>query len=182
VTGAGPGTVTFAPGVYVLLGGATNKASVSLYIETGATVVGEGVLFYLTGSDYDPVTGQPDVGDGNRLGTDPNSGTTFGGAWLSAGELRLAPYADASGPLDGLLIYQRRWNTSPLALLGSSAQDTVSGTLYARWAPCTLAGPGAYQSPIVVGSLHVIPAGQYTIVAIGIAARAGKARQVFLVE
>src|SRR5262249_39985373 len=48
IAGGGPGTVTFSPGIYVLVGG----KSVTLNITTGATVTGNGVMFYNTGSDY----------------------------------------------------------------------------------------------------------------------------------
>ena len=58
ITGAGPGTVIFQPGVYVFQGG--NSAGHALWIDTAGTMVADGVLFYNTGSSYNPTTGMPD--------------------------------------------------------------------------------------------------------------------------
>src|SRR5690606_34100503 len=69
ISGEGPGTVIFHPGIYVLLGGQGDPAY-ALRLETGAAVTGEGVLFYNTGSNYDWGTGLPDADDGNARGGD----------------------------------------------------------------------------------------------------------------
>src|SRR5262249_30891556 len=73
VTGAG--SVAFQPGIYVLQGGSPAGHALNITVP-GGTVTGAGVMFYNTGSTYDPATGAPDRNDGNELGAEP--ATSFG--------------------------------------------------------------------------------------------------------
>ena len=181
IGGAGPGTVTFSPGGYVLLGG--NAAGHALQINTGATVQAAGVLFYNTGSDFDASAGSPDSGDGNTLGTDGNPSNTFGDVSISAGQLTLTPLNDAESPFFGMTFYQRRWNTRPVSVTSNSTQDQIAGTIYARWANFSLtAGPLSCTGQFLAGRVSFTGTQPNTTITINPGNQQGKACQVFLVE
>jgi Flp pilus assembly protein TadG len=177
VTGDGPGTVTFNPGIYVLLGG----QPYALQIATGAAVVGNDVLFYNTGSDYDVTTGLPDANDGDALGIDSTSGNTFGAISIQAGSLSLGPLNDPASQFNNLAIYQRRWNPQAVVVKTAAAADGIAGGVYARWAKVTLSGPGTYNGQVVAGALSLLPQASG-----GMTCNRGpklpKAMQVYLVE
>jgi hypothetical protein len=176
VTGAG--NVTFQPGIYVLKGGNTNGTALNLSI-TG-TVTGTGVIFYNTGSTYDPATGNPDRNDGNVLGTDATA--TFGDVTINTGGLNLTPLAGASSPLAGFVVYQRRWNTKPIIFYHSTSNDTLVGTVYARWAKLTVVNPGTFTTQFVVGSFVASNPTSGGFVTINPSPIKGQAKLVFLVE
>ncbi|MCE9567559.1 MAG: hypothetical protein K8U57_36630 [Planctomycetes bacterium] len=174
VTG-GPGTVTFQAGIYVLRGGHAGHA---LNLSTTGTIVGTGVMFYNTGSNYAATTGGPDKSDGNQLGTDMS--VTFGDINIDAGNLNLTSLTGSESPFAGYLIYQRRWNTKPIVLKRNASGDTISGTAYARWAQLTAVGPGIFQSQFVVGKF--VATGASGSVGLVVPTLAGKAQVVYLVE
>ncbi len=178
ITGTGSGTITFQPGVYVLLGG-QNPA---LQIATSAPVQGAGVLFYNTGSDYIATTGLPDSLDGNLRPGAPPSGTTFGGISIHAGSLSLSALSDPSSPFNGLLLFKRRANVSPISIQGANASDAVQGTLYARWGNLSLAGPGNYQAQFVAGSLAITAPANASDLTIRRGTCLARGAQVYLVE
>ena len=178
VTGTGPGSVTFQPGIYVLAGG--NQAGRALHVQTGGTVSGAGVMFYNTGSTYDPATGGPDAADGDSLGTDPAA--TFGTVTVSPSALSITPNETAGNPFAGMLIYQRRWNTRPLELYHNGGDDTIRGTVYAKWARLTVHGPGTLHNQYVVGSFVATTPNQNGKMYIDPPATRGKAKLVYLVE
>jgi hypothetical protein len=178
VIGAGTGTVTFQPGVYILTGG--NASGHALHIDTAATVQAAGVLFYNTGSNYDPSQGTPDSADTD---TSLDPGASFGDVFLSAGRLLLTPWSDPSSPFDGLAYYQRRANPAAVTIQSNSPQDILAGTLYAPRAALTVkAGPAPLQVQLIAGSLQI--QGQPTGAAVLFAApsQVARANQVFLVE
>lgn len=183
VTGPGPGSVTFEPGIYVLRGG--NALGQALHVETEGTVTGSGVMFYNTGSTYDPVTGGPDAADGNDLGTEPL--TAFGTLTLNAEVLRIGPVTDPGSPFKAMLLYQRRWNTRPMHVYHNStgngiAGDELDGTIYAKWAHLTVHGPGTLRNQYVVGSLTVTAPAARDKMTIDPPATRAKAKLVYLVE
>src|SRR5439155_21337863 len=106
------GNALFNPGIYVLTGGKTNVLKIN-----GGTVTGNGVLFYNTGSDYNPADGSPDVYDGSTLGS---TSASFGSIAINGGTVTLAPLSDSGSPFDKMLVYQRRWNTSDISIGGNS--------------------------------------------------------------
>ena len=96
------GTVTFQPGIYVIRGG-----SLTL---TGGNISGQGVMFYLTGTDYNALYGTPDNADGENT---PSNASTMGGVTIST-RVNLTGFNNSSSPFNGMLIHSRRFNTNPL--------------------------------------------------------------------
>jgi hypothetical protein len=170
------GTVTFNPGIYVF---SPPKNTTNTFKLTGGTVSGNGVMFYNTGSDYNPATGAPDSSDGNST-PNPPKGTNFGSFQITGGTVNFVPLVDASSPFNGILFYQRRWNTSATTVAGSSDNLNLQGTLYAKWANFALSGQGSYQAQFLVGSMSLGGNATVTINATG--KNVGKANLVFLVE
>ena len=183
ISGTGT-TVTFNPGIYVIKGG-----SLTL---TGGNVTGNGVMFYVTGKDYNPTTGAPDISDPrdpmNQL-PPGNPGSNFGDVTINAA-MHFSPI-DTTNPLyhyanpdinnfNGMLFYQRRADKAPVRIEGNSAAGNLTGTIYAKWAPFDIAGQGIYSAQFVVGSMKVTGNGVVTVNYIG--RQLGKAPQVFLVE
>jgi Flp pilus assembly protein TadG len=150
ITGAGPGTVTFQPGMYVFQGG--NSAGHALWIDTGGTIMASGVLFYSTAGSYDPTTGKPDINDGNTLGTE--SGAVFGSVQIMAGSLTLTGLTGSSS-LQGMVYFQRRWNTQAVSIYSGTSSTQIAGTLYARWARASLSMSGNWQGQIVAGCASI---------------------------
>src|SRR5207248_8667132 len=77
--GISGGQVYFVPGIYVI------KTTGSHSLDFNSAVVNaQGVMFYSTGSDYDPVSGGPDSNDKNNTPVSNNT-TNFGDISISAG-------------------------------------------------------------------------------------------------
>jgi hypothetical protein len=127
------GNVTFQPGIYVIRGG-----SLTL---TGGNISGQGVMFYLTGTDYSALYGTPDNADGENT---PSSASTMGGVTIST-RVNLTGYGDTSSPFSGLLIHSRRFNTNPIIIASPQTSNTLNGTVYSKWGPLTLSGSGVYN-------------------------------------
>lgn len=178
ITGVGPGTVTFQPGIYVLQGG--NAAGHALSINTGGTIVADGVLFYNTGTSFDVTTGVPDCNDSNTLGMEP--GATFGSVQIKAANITLTGLADTSNLLQGMVYYQRRWNTQSVSICSGTSSTTISGTIYARWAPVSLTMSGNWQGQVAVGSLQMNGLTMNNAVSMSRGTTYAKSPQVFLVE
>jgi hypothetical protein len=165
--------VNFAPGIYVFTGGSNPALNI-----TGGAVTGTGVMFYNSGSDYNPTSGTPDVNDGGTLGT---TNATFGSISFSGSStVTLTPLSDSGSPFNNLLIYQRRWNNSSISIGGNSTRLSLSGTTYAKWASLSISGPGSYTAQFLVGDMTVSGGGTVTIQAAG--RNFGRANLVFLVE
>lgn len=164
------GKAIFQPGIYIIRGG-------DLTI-TDQDVTAFGVMFYITGSDYNVSTGWPDAGDMENR-PPATSTTTFGSVTINAG-LNFSGYDQVGSPFDGMLFYQRRWNTRTFDIQGNSYAGNLAGTIYSKWAGVKVAGQGTYGSQFVVKSLDVAGTGNVTI------DYANKslvsANQVFLVE
>jgi Flp pilus assembly protein TadG len=180
VTGTGPGSVTFSPGIYVI-GPQFGGGGQTLNITTGSgvTVAGSGVMFYNTGSDYTAATGSPDSGDGGNSPSPPAS-TNFGSVNISGQSVNLQAATSTGGPFDGLLFYQRRWNTQPVSIQGNGGSTSLGGTFYAKWANFQLTGTGTYNAQFLSGRTNVTGGANLTINSAG--SRLGKANEVFLVE
>src|SRR6266852_825603 len=142
---------SFPAGIYVVKGG-------NFKITGNSNVTGNGVMFYITGSNYDPTTGSPDSSDGGS--SPPTSGnpsfgaiTINGNVGKNAGTVNLTGLNDSTSPFNGMLFYQRRWNTQGADINGGSDVTQLNGTIYAKWAQFKLDGSGVYNSQFLVGSL-----------------------------
>jgi Flp pilus assembly protein TadG len=192
ITIQGGSTVTLQNGIYVLRGdqGGGNAGWLTM---TGGTMQdnGAGVLFYFTGYDstannrYDPVSGAPDSNDANLLPGAPGT-TSFGSMSITGSStVNISPLT--TGPFAGMVLYQRRWNTTGVTIGGNSTNINFAGfngqqpaTLYAKWAPFTLAGSGSYNAQFLVGTMTINGGAAVTINATG--KNKGKGNLVFLVE
>jgi hypothetical protein len=116
------------PGIYIIEGG-------GLTVTGNASLSGQNVLIYNTGSDY------------------PNSGGNFGGITLS-GNGTFSLTAPTSGPYAGVAIFQSRANTRALSFSGN-AMSGISGIIYAPTALLSFSGNSQLQSPLDVGMLNL---------------------------
>ena len=181
------GSVNLSPGVYIL-----SPANSPAYVldVTGGTVTGAGVMFYNTGGDFIASTGYPDYGDAGLYTTGP-SGTNappstpgfqadFAGIRLDGGtnaNITLSALSESGDSFSGMLIFQRRANMQAIELTGGNL--SLSGTIYAVWAPLQFSGGGTYQAQFIVGSMQLSGNNTLTLSNSG---SFGKANQVFLVE
>ena len=131
------GTVTFQPGIYVIRGG-----SLTL---TGGNISGQGVMFYLTGTDYSALYGTPDNADGENT---PSNASPMGSVTIST-TVNLTGYNSSSSPFHGMLIHTRRFNTNPIIMSSPQGNGTLTGTVYSKWGPLTLSGRGVYNLQFV---------------------------------
>jgi hypothetical protein len=181
------GTVTFNPGVYVLSPSTETARAVDL---TGGTITGVGVMFYNTGGDFVPSTGYPDYDDAGLYDPGPSgmnappSEQGFQGNFAiinidssNASAISLSASSIDGDPFRGMLIYQRRANTQPITITGGNL--SLTGTLYAKWAPLNLSGGGSYRAQFITGSVRL--SGPPTIT-LSPGGPFGRADRVFLVE
>jgi Flp pilus assembly protein TadG len=137
------GTVVFQPGIYIIRGG-------DLQV-TEEKVTANGVMFYLTGSDYNVSTGWPDIADLAKA--PPADGNpSFGSVTINAG-LKFWGLDNTSSPFNGMLFYQRRLNTNAFSLQGNSSAGNLSGTIYTKWAQMKISGQGNYGAQFVVNDV-----------------------------
>jgi hypothetical protein len=184
--------VILNPGIYILR---PTKPNQGLRVNGDATVVGNGVMFYATGSNYlDNGAGYWDTLDGAvelDYGTDslppppdPNFSTVrFATVDINAtaASVHLTGLQDPNSPFDQLLFFQRRRNENTVQIQGVAGSDvTLGGGIYAKWAKFKLAGEGRYDAQFVVGSMQVTGQAIVTIHASG--NNLGLANQVYLVE
>jgi hypothetical protein len=181
------GALNFNPGVYVLRPSSHPRLALDL---SGGTVTGSGVMFYNTGGDFVPATGYPDSGDpnlynGGPAGTGtPSSSPDFQGNFAgirldssASAEITLSALDGTGGPFRGMLIYQRRPNAQAITIVGGNL--SLSGTIYAPWAPLVLEGGGNHQAQLIAGSMQL--SGNDTLT-LSYSSLAGASNEVFLVE
>jgi hypothetical protein len=173
------GNVTFNPGIYVVGPGLGNGNGQQTFSINGGTVTGSGVMIYNTGSDYTS-GGSPDSSDSpTTLGTDKNA--NFGIVSIGGNaSVTFTPISDPSSPFNGILFYQRRYNTQAASVGGNTSTLSLSGTIYDKWGNFALAGQGTYNAEFVVGSMSISGGAAVTINATG--KNTGRLNQVFLVE
>lgn len=171
------GNATFAPGIYVLKGA-------SLSISGSGTITGNGVMFYLTGSDYTS-SGTPDSTDPVdpfNLSRPTDPGATFGSVSIGGtAVVTLSPISDVNSPFEGMLFYFRRANPNGISIAGNADQNQLTGTIYDKYGTLTLSGQGTYGAQFAVGSATMSGNGNVTLNYIG-SNNSGHASQVFLVE
>jgi hypothetical protein len=153
--------------------GGTVTGNEVLYV-TGGIVTGSGVMFYNTGGNanplvpaFDPSTGSPDYNDARQYDPNPNGinaptsvdQSVFGGINIdgTTATITLSPIANAADPFNGVLIYQRRANTQTIKIITGGGNLSLTGTLYAKWAPFYITGGGTYPAQFIGGSMQVQP-------------------------
>jgi hypothetical protein len=156
-------------------------------------------MFYVTGNNYDPVTGAPDNTDPvdplNQFRPPSASAQTdvhYGAVTLTA-SVTLSPINTSNAnlnysaqqraqlqPFDGMLFYQRRKDPVAVTIQGNSSEGNMTGSMYAKWSQFQIAGSGTYDAQFIVGSIDVSGNGTVTIAFRG--SGIGKAPQVFLVQ
>jgi hypothetical protein len=128
ITVSGSAKLTMNPGIYIIKGG-------GFTVTGGASVSGTGVMIYNAGSNY------------------PSSGGNFGGITFS-GNGTFNVSAPASGPYNGILIFQSRQDTRALSFSGN-AMSGMNGMIYAASAVLSLGGNAQLQSPLDVDMLNL---------------------------
>jgi hypothetical protein len=189
--------VTFKPGIYII---SPKRDGDGLTITGNSSIIANGVMFYLTGSDYlDPSSKNPKAPgyydwldtplDGplpptnGVLSPAPDPANTIF-ASLSIGLSRASSISmtglnDPSSPFNGLLIYQRPRNTNPITIAAASgANVNLGGTVYAPWSDMILQTINVSSGPIIVGTLSLFENTWLLVNGKGF----GAAQQVFLVE
>lgn len=186
------GTVYMIPGIYVIAGGGLSV--------TGGMVVGENIMIYNTGDNYEAASGTPDINDGGDRPPSggPTDGATFEGVSLTS-SINISPIdtdritelvggyhllyngaKSVSSTFDGMTYYQRRYNTSEISITGNAADGALTGSFYSKWGHLKMAGQGAFQAQFIVGSVTL--SGNGTISVLGAGENAGRANNLFLVE
>ncbi len=188
------GTAVLNPGIYVISASNTNGMQI-----TGGNVTAKGIMFYNTGSNYDPNSGAPDNTDSPDPlsltpppGANQQSGVQYGDITINAG-MQMSPINVADPTLnytsaqraalktfDGMLFFQRRKNPVGASIQGNSSTGKLTGTIYAKWAKFQISGSGTYDAQFVVGSMALTGGGIVTLQYSG--TNEAKAPQVFLVH
>lgn len=203
-------TVVFNPGIYILSPDASNLPPLprdefpGLIVTGENSITAEGVMFYVTGSNYLDPQGILEPGHWDRSDDDLNSRldgplpptrgadelppppddlsvVTFARATLkpNGGFLKLTGYTDAV--YDNISFFQRRRNMHAATIEAKSGPDVqLGGTMYARWARFNLAGGGRFDAQFIVGSLDI--SGQAELTINGSGQNRGSANVIFLVE
>jgi hypothetical protein len=185
------GNVHFYPGIYVLT--PTTNGATTLSISANATITANGVMFYNTGSNYNPNTGAPDINDvntsppitdGAKLGSISfNSSATMlpidttNSSYNYGGYRPGAPIPSVD--FNGLLFYQRRNSTQTFQMAGNASQSVLIGTFYGRSALANFSGQGTFDAQFIVGSISITGNGTITINFVG---NTAKTKEVYLVE
>ena len=146
ISNTGSGTLTLNAGNYIITGSLTNTGSGSLILGAGNYTIGGN--FQSTGSSSLTLgSGLYIIGGNLQLtgsGSMTGSGITFyteGSTTLTgSGNMNLS--APTSGPYSGVLAFQARSDSQPMAITGSGG-DHIKGILYAPAAPLTLTGSGS---------------------------------------
>ena len=103
----------------------------------------------------------------------------MGGVTIST-PVNLTPFNNPTNPLHGLLIYTRRFNTNPIILSSSQQSGQLSGTVYSKWGPLTLAGQGIYNLQLIVRKASWIGSQNLTVSTTG--SNLVKSTRVYLLE
>jgi Flp pilus assembly protein TadG len=187
------GSIRFYPGIYVLQ--PTSAGATTLAITGIADVTANGVMFYNTGSNYNPNTGTPDINDANSA-PPITDGALLGPIQMTAlSTARMSPIDTTNGAyvyggyrpgapiptqdFNGLLIYQRRNSTQPFSLKFDATLTEGFGTFYAKWAQMSFSGISDFIGQFVVGSMKISLLAEVTVTIAGTTARS---KQVYLVE
>lgn len=152
------GQVRFNPGVYIIRS-VNPITQIALNILAG-DVQGDGVMFYITNSSgYGANSGAPDSGDGETQPPAPGVLNLLPSAVINLAlpTCRLTGINDPDSPFDGMLIYQRRVDRRPVAIVsGILGAPRVQGTIYAKWGHVILATQGTVETSVVAGTVRIV--------------------------
>jgi hypothetical protein len=152
------GRVRFLPGVYVIRG-INPITQIALNLLAGQ-VQGDGVMFYITNSAaYSVASGLPDGADGETAPPAPGVLTLLPSAVINL----LLPGSYLNGlespgsPFDGMVVYQRRADRRPIAIVTSLLSGpAISGSVYAKWGHVILATNGTMDATFVAGTMRIV--------------------------
>jgi Flp pilus assembly protein TadG len=150
------GTAVFNPGVYIIRN-VNPTTQLALSVVAG-TVTANGVMFYITNSTaYTPLSGAPDSSDGNTVAPSPGAMTLVPSVVIAS--LLGSTYSglnDPGSPFNGLLIYQRRVDRSPIVLADEQLllAGTMQGNIYGKYAQIVFAANGTFNMNLVGGSIR----------------------------
>ena len=152
------GRVRLHPGIYIIRS-VNPLTQIALNIQAGE-VQGDGVMFYITNSSaYSAHSGGPDSGDGETKPAPPDVLTLVPSAVLNLTlpTCRLTGINDPSSPYDGMLLFQRRQDRRPVAIVtGILGSPQVIGTVYAKWGHAILASRGTVETAVVAGTVRIV--------------------------
>ncbi|WP_425613993.1 pilus assembly protein TadG-related protein [Anatilimnocola sp. NA78] len=154
------GKVVFQPGVYILR--RTNPVTQMALKVLAGEVVADGVLFYITDSpNYTPASGAPDNTDGETAApTSGLVGTLVPVAVINVGLLgsTFKGLNDPSSPYYGMLIFQRRHDRRPIAIVQENilGAGAIQGTVYSKWGHTILVGKGDLDLRFVTGTMRIV--------------------------
>ena len=184
------GNAIFIPGIYVVSAKFNNQSCLKI---TGGNVKAKGLLFYVTGSNYESAGGTPDINDGETpppitdnaklgsvtinasIGMSPIDTNTYNYASLYNGAVPV------SSKFDGMLFFQRRMSTEAVSIGGNGSEGSLLGTLYAKWAMFDVTGQGTYDAQFIAGEFSLSGQGVVTIRDVAGGLR-GRADVIYLVE
>ncbi len=145
ISNTGSGHVTLQSGNYTISGSLSNTGSGSLTTSAGNYTIGGNLQ--CTGSCSTTLgSGMYEIGGNLQLtGSGPltgNSDTFYvGGSTTITGSSNVNLTAPTSGTYNGMLLFQKRGDSSAIAITGSSG-STIEGIVYAPSSPLTLTGSG----------------------------------------
>lgn len=175
------GRVRFNPGVYIIRG-RNPITQISLNMLAGE-IQADGVMFYVTDSaSYTPASGSPDSGDGESVPPAPGVLSVLPSTVINLllPGSRISGINDPSSPYDGIVLFQRRRDRRPVAIVTSLlANPGVEGTVYAKWGHVILASRGTVDASFVAGTVRIVTALPTTIAPSRLLA---PAEDVFLLE
>jgi Flp pilus assembly protein TadG len=174
------GNVVFSPGVYIIR--STSPITDAALTILGTTVVADGVCFYITNStSFDPVSGLPDANDAATTATPPATSQLTPSVIINAAILNSRFRGLSGGPLDGVLLFQRRNDYRPIVIVNQTILGgaAISGRIYAKRGHLIFAADGTYDLGIVAGSIRLIPVLSQTFAP---SQRLPPATDVYLVE
>lgn len=184
------GRVYFVPGIYVLTARVTSPDVLRI---TGGNIVADGMMFYVTGDNYDANTGSPDKFDLGSLPPSPPT-TTFGTSWLTTA-LRITPldtqkynyqslYPGAksvASVFNGFSYYQRRHNTRLLLISGTTNLPSFPGVFYGKWMQIRISATAPLSSKFLVSDMVILGGSSIELNSTTVGSQA-TGRSIFLVE
>lgn len=152
------GRVRFDPGVYIIRS-VNPVTQIALNILAGE-VQADGVMFYITDSaGYSAASGVPDSSDGEAVPGNPAILDLLPSAVINLvlPGSRMSGINDPDSPFDGMLIFQRRRDRRPVAIVsGLLGTPRVDGTVYAKWGHAILASRGTIETAFVAGTVRIV--------------------------
>jgi hypothetical protein len=159
------GRVRFNPGVYIIRG-KNPITQISLNMLAGE-IQAQGVMFYITDSaGYTAASGAPDSGDGESVPPAPGVLNLLPSTVINLllPGSRISGIDDPGSPYNGLVVFQRRRDRRPVAIVTSLlASPGVEGTVYAKWGHVILASRGTVDASFVAGTVRIVTALPTTI-------------------